>query len=243
MGMMPQLGPEIIALGVIWYVVFLFSTTCHEGAHALAAKWGGDPTAFEGGQVTLNPIPHIRREPFGMVLAPILSYVLYSGGWMIGWASAPYDPYWQQRHPRRAAWMALAGPAANFTLMLLAAAGIRAGMVLGYLQAPEAADFTHITEAAQPGAAAFAATLLSILFMLNLVLGTFNLLPVPPLDGNSGITLLMSQSTALKFMEWTRTSGYGMLGLVIAWFVYGRVFNYIFPVALNLLYPGANYGG
>ena len=95
MGSLPQLGPEMIALGVIWYVVFLFSTTCHEGAHALAAKWGGDPTAFEGGQVTLSPIPHIRREPFGMVLAPILSYVLYRGEWMIGWASAPYDPSWQ----------------------------------------------------------------------------------------------------------------------------------------------------
>ena len=242
MGSLPQLGPEMIALGVIWYVVFLFSTTCHEGAHALAAKWGGDPTAFEGGQVTLSPIPHIRREPFGMVLAPILSYVLYSGGWMIGWASAPYDPSWQQRHPRRAAWMALAGPAANFTLMLLAAAGIRAGMAMGYLRAPETASFTRITEAVEPGAAAFAATLLSILFMLNLVLGTFNLLPVPPLDGNAGITLLMSRSSALRFMEWTQTSGYSMLGLIVAWFVYGRILHYISSFALNLLYPGAGYG-
>ena len=238
-----QLGPEVIALGAIWYVVFLFSTTCHEGAHALVAKWGGDPTAFEGGQVTLNPIPHMRREPFGTIAAPVLSYLLSGGGWMIGWASAPYDPAWQQRHPRRAAWMALAGPAANFTLMLLAAAGIRAGMALGYLRAPEVANYTHITEAVQPGGgAAFAATLLSIAFMLNLVLGTFNLLPVPPLDGNSAVTLLMGRSTALKFMDWTQTSGYGMLGLIVAWFVYGRIFNYIFPVALNLLYPGANYG-
>ncbi len=138
--------------------------------------------------------------------------------------------------------MALAGPAANFTLMLLAAAGIRAGMALGYLRAPEVANYTHITEAAEPGGAAFAATLLSIAFMLNLVLGTFNLLPVPPLDGNSAVTLLMGRSTALKFMDWTRTSGYGMLGLIVAWFVYGRIFNYIFPVALNLLYLGANYG-
>jgi len=237
-----QLGPEVIALGAIWYVVFLFSTTCHEGAHALVAKWGGDPTAFEGGQVTLNPIPHMRREPFGTIAAPVLSYLLSGGGWMIGWASAPYDPAWQQRHPRRAAWMALAGPAANFTLMLLAAAGIRAGMALSYLRAPEVANYTHITEAAEPGGAAFAATLLSIAFMLNLVLGTFNLLPVPPLDGNSAVTLLMGRSTALKFMDWTQTSGYGMLGLIVAWFVYGRIFNYIFPVALNLLYPGANYG-
>lgn len=242
MGNLSQLGPEVIALGVIWYVVFLFSTTCHEGAHALVAKWGGDPTAFEGGQVTLNPLPHMRREPFGTIAAPVLSYLLSGGGWMIGWASAPYDPYWQQRHPRRAAWMALAGPAANFTLMALAAVGIRAGMAMGHLRAPQIASYTHIAEAAEPGAAAFAATLLSITFMLNLVLGTFNLLPVPPLDGNSAVTLLMSRSAALKFLEWTQTSGYGMLGLIVAWFVYGRIFNYIFPVALNLLYPGANFG-
>jgi len=241
MGNLSQLGPEVVALGVIWYVVFLFSTTCHEGAHALVAKWGGDPTAFEGGQVTLNPLPHIRREPFGTIAAPILSYLLSGGGWMIGWASAPYDPYWQQRHPRRAAWMALAGPAANFTLMILAALGIRIGMAMGFLQAPETVSYTRVTEAVEPGAAAFVATLLSITFMLNLVLGTFNLLPVPPLDGNSAVTLLMSRNTALRFMDWTRTSGYGMLGLIVAWFVYGRLFNYIFPAALAALYPGIIY--
>ncbi len=93
--------PQFLLLGVIWYIVFLFSTTCHEGAHALIARIGGDPTAFHGGQVTLNPWPHIRREPFGLVVVPILSY--FVAHWMIGWASAPYDPAWQQRYPRRAA--------------------------------------------------------------------------------------------------------------------------------------------
>jgi len=51
---------------------------------------GGDHTAALGGQVSLDPVPHIRREPFGMVVFPILTYVM--GGWMMGWASAPYDP-------------------------------------------------------------------------------------------------------------------------------------------------------
>src|SRR5258708_2448900 len=103
--------PEMLAVGVIRYVVFLFSTTCHEASHGLAAKAGGDLTAFEGGQVTLNPVPHIRREPFGMVVVPLLG--LFLGGMMMGWASAPYDPAWQRQYPRRAAWMSLAGPAAN----------------------------------------------------------------------------------------------------------------------------------
>src|SRR5208282_5331142 len=106
---MPDLSPATLVLGFIWYVAFLFSTTCHEAAHAYVAKIGGDTTAALGGQVSLNPIPHIRRSPFGMVVFPILSFFL-SGGGMIGWASAPYDPLWERRHPRRSAWMALAGP-------------------------------------------------------------------------------------------------------------------------------------
>ena len=72
---------DTLVLGLVWYVVFLFSTTCHEAAHALAAKLGGDLTAFHGGQVSIDPVPHIRREPFGMVVFPILSYVV--GGWMM----------------------------------------------------------------------------------------------------------------------------------------------------------------
>ena len=68
----------------LWFAVFLLSLTCHEAAHALVAQWGGDHTAAAGGQVSLDPIPHIRREPFGTLVVPILSYFLY--GWMLGWA-------------------------------------------------------------------------------------------------------------------------------------------------------------
>jgi len=235
--------PQFLILGVIWYIVFLFSTTCHEGAHALAAKLGGDTTAFSGGQVTLNPIPHIRREPFGLVVVPIISY--FVAHWMIGWASAPYDPLWQQRYPRRAAWMALAGPAANFTLMILAGIAIRIGMSLGYFSMPESANFTHVTQSAAPGLAGFsgfAATFLSILFLLNLLLGTFNLLPVPPLDGNTGVTLLMSESAGMRFLHWSRTQGFGMIGLLIAWYAYDKIFGSIFRFALAALYPGSHWG-
>ncbi len=236
----PGMNTEFIMLGVIWYIVFLFSTTCHEGAHALVAKLGGDPTAFHGGQVTLNPLPHIRREPMGMVIVPILSYVF--AHWMMGWASAPYDPAWQQRHPRRAAWMALAGPGANFALVILSTLAIHVGMALGYFRVPESAGFTHVTEATRAGAAEFAATFLSVLFVLNLLLGTFNLLPVPPLDGNTGITLLMSKNKAQRFLDWTHRQGLGMAGLVLAWVLYDRMFDYIFRISLALLYPGSNWG-
>jgi Zn-dependent protease len=231
---------QFLILGLIWYIVFLFSTTCHEGAHSLVAHLGGDSTAFLSGQVTLNPLPHIRREPVGMVAVPILSYIF--AHWMMGWASAPYDPAWQQRYPRRAAWMALAGPAANFALVILSALAIRSGMSLGIFRLPASASFTHITEAAVPGVAGFAATFLSIVFVLNLLLGTFNLLPVPPLDGNTGVTLLMSEQRALRFLTWTRNQGFGMAGLLLAWVLYDKIFDFIFRVSLAALYPGSHWG-
>jgi len=238
---MPNLTPELVALCAIWYIVFLFSTTCHEAAHALAAKIGGDPTAYQGGQVSLNPLPHIQRSPVGMVAAPLVSFFLQGGTWMIGWASAPYDSRWADRYPRRAARMALAGPAANFSLMLLAGVGIHVGMALGYLERPVVVHFPMVTAAAQPEAG-FAATFLSVMFVLNLVLGTFNLLPVPPLDGHSGITLLMPERAALRFLDATREGGLQMAGLIVAWYAFGYVFEPLFLLAINLLYPGAHYG-
>ena len=238
--LMPGMTPEFLILGLIWYIVFLFSTTCHEGAHALIARLGGDPTAFHGGQVSLNPLPHVKREPVGLVIVPILSYLI--AHWMIGWASAPYDPAWQQRYPRRAAWMALGGPAANFTLVILSAIAIRTGIHFGFFGVPDSVSFTHITEPLVPGIANFAATFLSIIFLLNLLLGTFNLLPVPPLDGNTGITLLMSEETGLRFLNWSRSQGFGMLGLIVAWYAFDKIFPFIFRFALVVLYPGSQWG-
>src|ERR1700685_2311120 len=128
---MPELTPQFLTFVFIYYVVFLFSTTCHEASHALVAKWGGDSTAALNGQVTLNPIPHIRRVPWGVVVIPILAFLFTRG--MIGWPSAPFDPAWERRYPKRAALMALAGPAANFVLMLIGAAGLRIGRAMGWL--------------------------------------------------------------------------------------------------------------
>jgi Zn-dependent protease len=229
-----DLSPHALTLGFLWYLAFLFSTVCHEGAHALAAKLGGDLTAFEAGQVTLDPGPHIRRAPVGLVLVPIASYLL--NGWMMGWASAPYDPRWQRNHPRRAAWMALAGPAANFTLMALAGAGIRAGLALGYFRFPEKFSFVSLVDAVDPQKFGLAATLLSIFFVLNLILGTFNLLPVPPLDGSTGIAVFLPERAALRLMEFYQESGMGLVGLIVAWAVYGYVFRFVVPFALALLF-------
>jgi len=220
---MPELSPELLAYGFVWYAAFLFSTTCHEAAHALVAKLGGDDTAALGGQVSLNPVPHIQREPWGMVVIPILSFLFMRGG-MIGWASAPFNPAWERQHPRRAALMALAGPAANYTLMLLAVAGLRLGQNMGWLH--------RNAETGRPDLAMLA---LLIFFSLNLLLGTFNLLPVPPLDGGTGIMLFMSEYRALRYLDWLRGNSYAMLGLVVALLVFRYFYGPVESFATNLL--------
>ncbi len=221
---MADLQPELIALGFIWYVAFLFSTTCHEAAHAMVAKIGGDDTAFAGGQVSLNPVPHIQREPWGMVVIPILSLIATHN--LFGWASAPYDPEWARRHPRRAAWMALAGPATNYTLMLIAALILRLGWTYHWFRVDEAT-----------GRADFPTTVLGVFFFLNLLLGTFNLLPVPPLDGSTGIMLFMGETRAQRYLDWLRGNSYAMLGLVAAVFAFRYIFGPIEGVAMQTLLP------
>jgi Zn-dependent protease len=214
---------ELLALGFIWYVAFLFSTTCHEAAHALAAKIGGDDTASSGGQVTLNPVPHIQREPWGMVVIPILSLIV--NGSLIGWASAPYNPEWERRHPRRAAWMALAGPATNYTLMLIAVLLLHVGWTYHWLRTDET------------GRADFPTTVLGVFFFLNLLLGTFNLLPVPPLDGSTGIMLFMGDARAQRYLNWLRGNSYAMVGLLLGIVVFRYIFPPIETVALDALVP------
>lgn len=219
---MPDFSPQLVLYGFIWYVAFLFSTTCHEAAHALVAKWGGDDTAARGGQVSLNPVPHIQREPWGMVVIPILSFIFTRG--MIGWASAPFDPDWERRHPRRAAWMALAGPSANFTLMLLAALGLRLGGNMGWL------GRDPLT-----GRPTLVMLTLFVFFSLNLLLGVFNLLPVPPLDGSTVIMLFMSERRALRYLEWLRGNSFAMLGLLAVLLVFNYFYRPVEEFATNLL--------
>jgi len=227
-----------IALAIVWYVVFIASLTFHEAAHAFVALKFGDTTAYYQGQVTLDPVPHIRRSPFGMVIVPIISYIL--GGWMIGWASAPYDPYWEDRNRRKAALMALAGPAANLALILLAALCIRGGMLLGYFHAPEQITFNRVT-AAEPGFANSISILLSILFSLNIVLLVFNLIPLPPLDGSSIVTFFLSDYTARRYNAAIQQPSYRLIGLVVAWHIVGFILGPVHTTALNILYPGAGY--
>ena len=230
---------DLLVLGVTWFVVFLFSTTLHEAGHAFAAYKLGDSTAYEGGQVSLNPIPHIRREPIGMILVPLISFA--TSRWMMGWASAPYDPFWAHRHPRRAALMSAAGPGANLLLVLLSGLLIRLGVASGVFYAPERANFTTVIAAVPGSWAAGAVTPLSILFSLNLLLFAFNLIPFPPLDGSAIFPVLLGDNAARRYQEILRQPMFSLLGLLAAWRLFPAISGPLQTLALNLLYPGAGY--
>src|SRR5213593_2015522 len=181
---------ELVSVGMAaaWYVVFLVSVCLHEAAHALAALRLGDPTAHRGGQVSVNPWPHIRREPLGTVIVPLVSYL--SGGGMIGWASTPYDREWAARYPRRAALMALAGPCANLALAIAAGVVIRAAVSVGVWGAPSAVGSTRVA-VAPDGLSTALATGASLVLSMNVGLLALNLLPVPPLDGGAALARLL----------------------------------------------------
>ena len=220
-----MLDPDQLVFGLMWFVVFLFSTVCHEAGHAWAALRGGDTTAYLGGQVSLDPIPHIQREPFGMLIMPWLSF--FMNGWMMGWASAPYDPLWARRYPKRAAWMSLAGPMANFAIAIVAGLSIRIGRGMGFFQPSEGL-------LAASGDAVL--TLLGIAFFLNILLGTFNLLPLPPLDGFTAIGIFLPESTAAKLEEFRQTAGmFQIVGLLVAWQIGGYFFGPVYAFASAVL--------
>jgi Zn-dependent protease len=226
---------HLLATLPLWLAAFLLSLTCHEAAHALAGRLGGDSTA--AAQVTLDPIPHIKREPFGTLIVPILSFFLQGGGWMIGWASAPYDPTWANRYPKRAAGMAAAGPAANFALALLAAAAVRVGIATGYFNLPSGGISLETLVVAPEGVARGLALFLSVLFSINLILGCFNLIPLPPLDGYAMVPLVLNDRLRERWFA-LFSGGGALVGLIVAFVVFGRVMPPVFHAAIALLYRG-----
>ena len=228
-----------LADGLLWYLAFIFSMVVHEASHAFAAFKLGDRTAYDGGQVSLNPMPHVRREPIGTVVVPIFTFL--TGGWMIGWASAPYDRDWARAYPDRSAIMALAGPMSNLLLVLLSGLAIRLGILLGWFYAPEYINFTQVTASYHDGLIHAVAVLLSIMFSLNTLLCIFNLIPLPPLDGSGVIPLFISKEKAVRYLDFIHNTPMLFMGLFVAWEMFDYLFNPVQTLFLNLLYPGAGY--
>jgi len=175
-----------------------------------------------------------------MVLLPLISVII--SGWPIGFASAPYDPYWADRHPKRAALMALAGPAANLMIVLLTGLLLSIGFNLGWFYAPELIRFGEIAGSDSGGFLSGAAFLLGALFCQNLLLFIFNMLPFPPLDGSGAMPLLLSERSAAAYRDFiTSNPAVAYMGLFIAWKVFGTLFHPVFMLAVSVLYPAVSY--
>lgn len=229
---------------VLWYGVFLFSTTIHEAMHSYASLRGGDPTAHRSGLATLNPVPHMKRSPVGMVAVPLIVFLLNGGQWMIGWASAPFNSLWAARYPWRSFVMALAGPLSHLVITTVAAVFMIMGLASGYFEPYSVKELDNMVQAfdmfpvapVQSGHVAWAvALLLNVVFHLNLILFFFNILPVPPLDG-SAVWYLFARSEEER-LRWRMTfESYWIVGLALAWYIFPRYFGYLLGVAVALVY-------
>ena len=134
--------------------------------------------------------------------------------------------------------MALAGPAANFILAAIAVICIHAGLLTGVFAPPESIEFATVVDGASPGVAEGVAKFLSLLFSLNVLLGTFNLLPFPPLDGFNALCIFLGDNAGRKFLEFGDSiRRYSLIGLFLSWRIFDSIYPGIFSFALKTLYP------
>lgn len=174
----------------VWLVPLVIAIVFHEVAHGLVARRLGDPTAAEAGRLTFNPIKHV--DPFGTVILPLLLAVTHAGA-IFGWAKPVPVNYSRLTHPRRdMVLVALAGPGMNFLLAIIGAMVLAATLSLS----GNPKSFTTVL---------IAANALNFV-LINIFLGVFNLLPVPPFDGGHVVEGLLPRSLALPFRKIGRFS-------------------------------------
>jgi len=210
---------DIILTKILAYFVLLFSITIHEAAHGWAAKKLGDPTAFQLGRVTLNPIPHI--DPVGTVMLPLI--MMFTGIPLIGWAKpVPVNPM-NLRNPRKDnLWISAAGPLSNFT----AATGFVIILQILKFSSPkffQAAFYSVPGQAAQLQFAQGLGLILYFGILINIALGIFNLIPIPPLDGSGVLMRFLSDEAAEKY---DKIRPYGIF--IIFGLIFFRFFQIIF---------------
>jgi Zn-dependent protease len=160
---------------IFLYFIIVFSAVFHEYFHGWMANYLGDPTAKHAGRLTLNPLKHL--DPVGTVFLPL--FLLFFWGGFIGWAKpVPYNPY-NLRDPKYgSAKVGIAGPLANFLIALLFGIMIRFLALEGFLSI------------------AF-----SLIVYINIFLGLFNLIPIPPLDGSKILMDFFPRSRILQVLE------------------------------------------
>lgn len=194
-----------IEIKIFQIIVLIFSAVIHEYMHGWMADRLGDTTAKDAGRLTLNPIPHI--DFFGSILLPFI-LIATNAGFVFGWAKpVPFNPYNLRDKKYGSAKVALAGPLGNFITAIFF------GMILRFF----------------PIMSSQLIFLLQIIVFINLLLGIFNLVPIPPLDGSKVIMPFLSH----KWQEQlARLEQYGMF-LVLIFIIFG--FSFIIPI-INFLF-------
>ena len=189
-------------------IILIFAVVIHEVSHGTIANAMGDPTAKYAGRLTLNPLKHL--DLWGSFLFPFLLLIFSGGRFVFGWAKpVPYNPYNLKYQRWGPALVGLAGPAANFSLAIFFAGLIRLADYYDWGAAP-LFQFFHI------------------IVWVNLVLATFNLVPIPPLDGSKILfsALPYSWEPVKIFLE-----QYGFM-ILILFLLFG--FQSLIPLILSI---------
>ena len=168
----------------------IFAITLHEAAHGYAARHFGDPTAWQAGRISLNPLRHI--DPVGTLLVPgvilLTSYLAAGSAMLFGWAKPVPVNFGRLRHPKRdMLWVAAAGPAVNLVMAIAWGGMLKLAILL------------PLTSYSRP-----LALMSDTGITINIVLMVLNLLPLPPLDGGRIAVSLLPQALAWKFAQLER---------------------------------------
>jgi Zn-dependent protease len=218
---------ETFILGLVLIPALVIAIVFHEVAHGYMARLLGDPTASERGRLTLNPLRHV--DPVGTLLVPGALALL--GGPVFGWAKPVPVNKWRLDNPRYGMMaVAAAGPGSNFVLAALGAVllGLAMPAGLGFGGDVEAGAALLVNRLGEPE---WLATGLFYFILVNIFLGLFNLLPIPPFDGSHIVGGLLP---ARMRAGWERLQGIGMvllIGLIAASWVFGTTWlgNILMP--------------
>ena len=188
------------------------SVVVHEVSHGYVADILGDPTARFSGRLTLNPISHL--DPFGSVVLPLLTF--FTTGFIFGWAKpVPYNPYNLQKGKYGPGIVALAGPMANFVIAIFFALFVRFGI----------GSFSP-----------FVIELAAYVVLINLLLGFFNLIPIPPLDGSKVVASFLPYNL---YQKWSQieavTTQYSLIFLFLFVFLFFGIFSSFIQLVFSLL--------